>query len=142
MSTLRLTPERYAELQKKACKGAKTGPGRDFPASGVRPPTKYRNRATGGYASVREANRAGELKLLVASGAITELRQQVPFELIPAQRDEAGKLLEHACTYVADFTYNYGGALVVEDAKGFETKDYVIKRKLMLWVHAIKVVAV
>jgi hypothetical protein len=31
------------------------------------------------------------------------------------------------------------GETVVEDTKGFRTKDYVIKRKLMLWVHGIKI---
>ena len=29
--------------------------------------------------------------------------------------------------------------MIVEDAKGVRTPEYVIKRKLMLWVHGIKV---
>jgi hypothetical protein len=34
------------------------------------------------------------------------------------------------------------GEKVVEDTKGFKTKDYIIKRKLMLWVHKIKIMEV
>ena len=29
--------------------------------------------------------------------------------------------------------------IVVEDTKGFKTKDYIIKRKLMLYVHGIRI---
>lgn len=37
-----------------------------------------------------------------------------------------------AVTYIADFVYTRGGKTIVEDAKGFKTKDYIIKKKLML----------
>ena len=30
------------------------------------------------------------------------------------------------------------GKTVVEDTKGFKTKDYIIKRKLMLWLYRIR----
>jgi hypothetical protein len=109
-------------------------------AQGRNAPTKYRNTPTGVYASAREAKRAAELKLLAAAGEISELREQAPFVLVPAQFDDAGKLAERACSYIADFVYrDAGGQLVVEDAKGMRTPVYVIKRKLMLFIHNIGV---
>ena len=133
MSVLRLTDEQYAAAQKRARKPPQTDTGRAFPASGVQPPSKYRNRATGGYASVKEARRAGELKLLLAADEVRNLREQVRYELIPKQ----GK--ERPCHYVADFVYEQDGATVVEDCKGMRTRDYIIKRKLMLHVHGIRI---
>jgi hypothetical protein len=42
---------------------------------------------------------------------------------------------------VADFQYQdaHTGELVVEDTKGVRTKDYIIKRKLMLKEYGIKI---
>jgi hypothetical protein len=79
------------------------------------------------------------LKLLLAAGAILNLREQVPFVLIPAQHDENRKVIERQCMYIADFVYERAGALVVEDVKGIRTADYIIKRKLMLQVHKIRI---
>lgn len=95
---------------------------------------KYRNRSTNGYASKREANRAFELEILERMGQISELRKQVKYELVPKQEGE------RAVTYTADFAYkDKEGKLHVEDAKGMKTQQYVIRRKLMLWFHGIKV---
>ena len=101
------------------------------------------------YDSVKEYRRFCELSLLLRAGAITELRRQVEYELIPAQREpdtvgvrggvKKGKVIEHAVKYVADFVYKENGKEIVEDTKGFKTKDYIIKRKLMLWVHGIRI---
>lgn len=85
------------------------------------------------FDSVKEYHRWGCLRLLERAGAISNLRRQVKYELIPPQ---AG---ERACTYIADFTYMEDGKLVVEDVKGMKTDAYKIKRKLMLWVHGIKI---
>jgi hypothetical protein len=74
------------------------------------------------------------------AGLISDLREQVPYLLIPAQRDDAGRLIERQCSYVADFVYvDSDGRTVVEDTKGVRTKEYVIKRKLMLHVHGIRI---
>lgn len=101
---------------------------------------KYHAERSGGYASRKERRRADELRLLQRAGLISSLREQVPYELIPAQRDANGKLLERACRYVADFVYNdKDGRTVVEDAKGVRTDVYRIKRKLMLKVYGISV---
>lgn len=90
------------------------------------------------FDSRKEANRFCELRLLERVGKITGLQRQVKFELIPSQRID-GKVAERACSYVADFVYMQDGKKVVEDTKGFKTADYIIKRKLMLWVHGIQV---
>ncbi|MDE7159982.1 MAG: DUF1064 domain-containing protein [Muribaculaceae bacterium] len=108
--------------------------------SAKKPYNKYGAKRTGGHASRKEHKRAAELKLMQLAGEISGLREQVSFELIPTQRDPSGKLLERSCRYIADFVYNdRDGNLVVEDTKGFRTKDYLIKRKLMLHVHAIRI---
>lgn len=105
---------------------------------------KYRNKPTGGYASKRESNRATELGLLVMAGKIRNLRQQVEYELIPAQYRD-GKCIERSCKYIADFVYTpmtteiSSDNVVVEDAKGYREPVYRIKRKLMLHVHGIKI---
>ena len=90
------------------------------------------------FDSKKEANRFCELRLLERVGKVTDLQRQVKFELIPSQRID-GKVAERACCYVADFVYMQDGKKVVEDTKGFKTADYIIKRKLMLWVHGIQV---
>lgn len=90
------------------------------------------------FDSVKEYNRYCELRLIEKSGAITDLKRQVKFVLLPVQRVD-GKVVERACTYIADFVYKERGETVVEDVKGVKTKDYVIKRKLMLYIHGIKV---
>lgn len=90
------------------------------------------------FDSVRESRRYKELKLLEKAGKILDLKRQVKYQLIPAQKLN-GKTVERAVTYVADFTYWQGNEFVVEDTKGFKTKDYIIKRKLMLWIHGIRI---
>ena len=49
------------------------------------------------------------------------------------------KLIERGVYYIADFVYYRDGEYIVEDTKGVRTKDYIIKRKLMLYVHGIKI---
>ena len=90
------------------------------------------------FDSVKEYRRWCELILLEKAGQITNLQRQMPFELIPSQRID-GKVVERACNYMADFTYYKDGQWIVEDTKGFKTKDYIIKRKLMLKVFGIRI---
>lgn len=90
------------------------------------------------FDSQKEYRRFCELSLLERAGKITDLQRQVKFELIPSQRID-GKVVERACTYVADFVYIENGKKVVEDTKGFKTKDYIIKRKLLLKEHGIRI---
>lgn len=121
------------------------------------------------FDSVKEYQRWCELSLLEKAWKVTNLQRQVKFVLIPAQYEpdtigkrggvKRGKLIERECSYIADFVYavpiytectDGNGAVllphllsgyetVVEDTKGFKTKDYIIKRKLMLHVHGIRI---
>ena len=90
------------------------------------------------FDSKREATRYQYLKMLERKGEISDLRLQVPFVLIPSQRVD-GCVAEREIKYIADFVYSQQGATIVEDSKGAKTKDYVQKRKLMLWVHGIRI---
>ena len=99
------------------------------------------------FDSKREARRYEELCLLQRAGRIQNLQRQVKFILVPAQRepDRVGRVrgasIEREVSYIADFVYvdPDSGKQVVEDVKGLRTKDYVIKRKLMLWIHGIRI---
>lgn len=90
------------------------------------------------FDSLKEYRRWCDLLLLEEAGEITGLERQTSFELIPSQRIN-GKVVERACNYKADFTYYKDGQWIVEDTKGFKTKDYIIKRKLMLRVFGIRI---
>ncbi len=68
---------------------------------------------------------------------ITELRTQVPFELIPPFELNGKKY--KGMKYIADFTYMKDRKLVVEDTKGFITDVFKIKRKLMAYIHKIEI---
>ena len=128
---------------------------------GVFPVSKYHSRKITRdgetFDSVKEYRRWCELKLLEMAGEITCLERQVPFELIPAQyvtierySEKTGKRLkdgkrcvEQSVVYNADFVYNTASGRVVEDTKGYRKGTaydvFVIKRKLMLWVHGIRI---
>lgn len=92
------------------------------------------------FDSRKEANRYQDLLLLEKAGVIKNLSRQVKFVLIPSQRDEVtGKVVDRECSYRADFEYTEDGKTVVEDVKGFRTKEYVLKRKMMLWKYGIRI---
>lgn len=113
------------------------------------------------FDSKKEVKRYAELKLLEKAGKIKDLELQKVFVLIPAQFEETGevytkgknagqpkrgKCIEQSVTYKADFAYtDENGKQVVEDVKGYRDPAsgsfarYVIKRKLMLYVHGIKI---
>lgn len=112
------------------------------------------------FDSKKEANRYCELKMLEKAGQITDLELQKVFVLVPAQYEETnevyskgakkgqpkqGKCIEQAITYKADFYYKENGKEVVEDVKGYRDpasgamSRYIIKRKLMLYVHGIRI---
>lgn len=90
------------------------------------------------FDSMKEYKRFCELTLLERAGEITDLQRQVKFMLIPSQKID-GKVVERPVHYIADFVYQEDGQMVVEDTKGFKTKDYILKRKMMLHVHGIRI---
>ena len=106
------------------------------------------------YDSKKEARRYLELKCWEEHGVIKDLERQKKFILIPAQFEpdiigprggrKRGKLLEHEVAYYADFCYTDAktGEYIVEDAKSPITREnaqYIIKRKLMLYIHHIRI---
>ncbi|MBQ1779170.1 MAG: DUF1064 domain-containing protein [Acidaminococcaceae bacterium] len=93
------------------------------------------------FDSIAEARRWQELRYLTRAGIIKDVRRQVPFVLIPAQKDETGRVIERAVVYRADFVYTEDGKTVVEDVKSEATKtrEYIIKRKLMLYMCGIRI---
>jgi hypothetical protein len=84
------------------------------------------------FDSAKEAKRYIELRYLLKAGEIKYLERQVEFEL-----NEGGT---HSLIYLADFVYETkDGKMIVEDVKGFRTRVYKKKRKLMLEVHGIEI---
>lgn len=121
---------------------------------------KFNARKSGGFDSRKEERRYQELRLMERAGEIDNLRTQVKFVLIPAQREESrdvytrgpqkgkhkpGRVIEHEVSYYADFVYHdiNTDREVVEDVKGYRDgaayKIFVLKRKLMLWRYGIKI---
>lgn len=136
-----MTGIRWTEEQYKAVVGRKklVEAMKDF---SIKPKSKMGNVKTVQdgqvFDSGQESRRYTELKLLEKAGEITNLRTQVKYKLIPKQ-DKPGGGYERPVTYTADFVYFKNGHEVVEDSKGHRTQQYVIRRKLMLWVHGIQV---
>lgn len=118
---------------------ATLGPNRKAPPA-KRP--KYGNRKVTvdgqTFDSTREYERYKKLRLLERAGQIDTLTRQPKFTLIPNQRNADGKV-ERPVVYIGDFMYRENGKFVIEDAKGARTRDYIIKRKLLLSVHGITV---
>jgi len=101
------------------------------------------------FDSKKEARRYQVLKQLESAGNIQALRRQVEFTLIPTQKLDTPKFqrghnvnVERGVKYIADFAYIKDGKLVIEDTKGLKTPEYVIKRKLMKFIHNIEVVEI
>lgn len=120
---------------------------------------KYGNKITylDGYKfdSRKEAKHYLSLKVDLHDGKISNLRLQVPYELVPAIYEEeikhlktkdkiVKKCVQRAIIYVADFVYedNVTGKTVVVDVKGKKTKEYLLKKKLMRALKGISIVEV
>lgn len=124
--------------------------------------TKYKNKKVEVdgilFDSKKEAARYVELKLLEQQGKITNLQIQKTYELIPAQYEiferygkrgqrlkDGKRLLERPLSYIADFVYEQDGKMIVEDVKGYRDPSsagyakFVVKRKLMLHIHGIRI---
>ena len=107
------------------------------------------------FDSKKEARRFLELTALEQAGKIHGLRRQVKYLLIPEQRESCteryksgpkkgqfkpGRVLERECAYYADCDYyTEDGTHVVEDVKGMRTKEYRLKRKMLLYTYQIRI---
>lgn len=90
------------------------------------------------FDSKAEGKRFLQLKAMEQAGEIFNLETQAEYELIPAQK--TGNHKERPVKYVCDFRYiTKDGNRVVEDVKSAPTKtrEFIIKRKMMLWIHNI-----
>lgn len=122
----------------------------------------HAQRTEDGHASIREANRAAELRIMQKAGQIYNLREQVPYVLLPAvyqkkngeyvrvwDRNKKKKDVEKECgekltliernvVYWADAVYEKDGQTIVEDTKGYKNtsvatyEKFVLKRKMMM----------
>ena len=148
---LRFTPEEYEKLQSRIKAGVQrkseapvdAQPAGKAAKSGGRR-NKYGAMATEldgiRFDSKAEARRYSQLKAMEQAGEISGLQLQVPYELLPAQ-DINGKK-ERPVKYIADFVYrDRDGNQVVEDTKSAatKTKEFVLKRKMMLFFHGIAI---
>ena len=148
----RLSPAAQAQILRKITEQERSRKNAAVPPQ--KRDRKLREEKTQGYLldgtpvtfdSKREAKRYGDLALLQRAGAISDLQYQVRYDLIPSQKKKDGTT-ERGIYYVADFVYrNADGDTVVEDSKGYRNPSsatyakFVIKRKLMLYIHGIEV---
>jgi len=115
---LRLTEEQYRKLAK--------------PQPQAQPKAnKYKAQRVGDADSKKEDRRLGELRLLAHAGEIGDLRHHVSYSL------HVNGI--HVCDYEADFVYREKGVEVVEDAKGYRTPVYKLKKRLMRAVLGIEI---
>ena len=95
------------------------------------------------FDSEKEMYRYIRLKSMQEEGLISDLRMQVPYEIIPAVYEEetvqlktkvktVTKCVQRAAYYLADFVYkDKDGNEIILDTKGFRTKEYLLKKKMM-----------
>lgn len=115
--------------------------------------SKYRNRKTTingiTFDSAKEAERYGQLISMQNARHIRNLRLQPSFTLEEAYKTADTGETVRALRYVADFSYEEPVGrnplapdywrLVVEDVKGKKTKEYELKKKLMLNRNGIRI---
>lgn len=84
--------------------------------------------------STAEANRFDELVLMQEQGVIRDLVLQPIF---PLKVNET-----KVCSYRPDFQYVdcETGETIIEDTKGFRTREFIIKKRLMKAIHNIDVI--
>lgn len=158
---MRLSPAEYDKMLER--KGvAKTGNGTKAASAGERQtsvsakkeskqdfgkivsPTKYKSRAIGGYQSTKEARYAANLRIREKAGEVKDITEQVKYLLIPAQEGE------RPCYYWLDFRFqektDLGWFWRYVDVKGYKKGQayalFVVKRKLLLQVHKIRIIEV
>lgn len=85
------------------------------------------------FPSIKEARRYGELRQAETHGLISDLERQVPYPLVVG-----GKKI---CKIVWDFRYKeHDGQILIEDTKGYKTKEFQIKFRLFQALYPTQVV--
>lgn len=140
-----MTPEQYRSIATKRPKRNKYGAKASYRCMACGSSAIYASACqscnTAGqvrrFDSMAEARRYDELRVMQLAGGITDLRCQVDFP-ISVEGESIGK-------YVADFSYQRQGALVVEDIKGGKATDTALskfKRKAVKAQYGITVTVV
>lgn len=98
--------------------------------------TKYGSKTTelDGYKfdSLAECRRYQDLRIMERNGDISNLVVHPRFIL--QEPFTHNHIRERAIAYEADFSYyEKEGRKIIEDVKGFKTKEYQVKRKLFLF---------
>lgn len=116
--------------------------------SSTKSKSKYKNELVydpdyGKFDSKHEHKIFHTLRMRAMAGEVRDLRRQVKFKFGDPEAEryvltETGKPM----VYVADFTLEERTSegdwrFVVADAKGARTKEYIIKKALMLYFHGI-----
>lgn len=101
--------------------------------------SKYKNKTVSYdgimFDSKHEAKRYRELVLLLKGGKIKALELQKKFVLQPSYKKNGKSIRE--ISYVADFVYfdTERNRVIVEDAKGYRTEVYKLKKKMFEYVY-------
>ena len=86
------------------------------------------------FDSRKESQRYLDLLLLQRAGEISDLERQVAFTLF--EKSKYGR----AVKYIADFTYtDRQGQRIIEDAKGYRTDVYKLKKRMMAELLGIEI---
>lgn len=92
------------------------------------------------FSSKAEAKRWVELAWLEKFAQVSNVQRQVKWELLKKDFNGKNFVVE---SYVADFVYrDAAGNQVVEDVKGFRTRDFIRKKKWMWLVYGVQIVEV
>ena len=127
-------PPRMRELYAK--QAASAAGAQQTAQSAAKTQHKYKNqkseRGAVRFDSQKEARRYDELMVMLRAEIITDLRLQPQFTLQESYLTENGQRIR-AIRYTADFSYRFGGKLVVEDVKSkpTRTKEYLRNKKMM-----------
>ena len=92
------------------------------------------------FDSKLEADKYIHLKVLQKAGKISDLKVQVPFELLTSQEKKPNDIIHSlgkrkkilGFKYITDFTYIRNGQKVALDTKGRTTDVYKLKLKMFL----------
>lgn len=112
---------------------------REAAAMGITSPrrNKYKNKKVeidgNGFDSKKEAKYYADLVMKKKAGIILKFELQPEFVLQEGYRTKEGKKIREI-KYKADFKVWYkNGKIEIVDTKGFKTKDYIIKKKMLLF---------
>ena len=107
------------------------------------------------FDSRKEAKYYLYLKEKEKEGEISNIRLQVPFEIVPAVYEDkvvhlktkdktVSRCVQRAVHYIADFVYtvNDTGEDEVVDVKGWRTEGYILKKKMMRAFNGIDIIEV